>query len=200
MRDVTDPDLIGDISRRMGSVTRMSLLYALTYCDARAVGENILTGWQESLLYELYGGLREQLSDLPEPRPAREIVEEALQQAGVASAAIDDWLENMPQSYVRQVTGEEAVWHYQAAQRLREQQPIEVRVQAGDGGLTVTAVINRRGFLADCAAAFATGNLSVQSARIWRQRQSDITCYHFALDNDSSSEGDIACQNLEKKR
>ncbi|MFM2090910.1 MAG: nitrogen regulatory protein uridylyltransferase, GlnD, partial [Planctomycetota bacterium] len=54
MRDFHEPAFLRAFAERMGDVDRLDALYVLTYCDAKAVGDGVLTGWQEAILGELY--------------------------------------------------------------------------------------------------------------------------------------------------
>ena len=196
MRDITDLQLLGDIASRMGSVSRLAMLYALTWCDARAVGEDVLTGWQESLLFELYRSVHELLTDRPEPVPHRQELENVLVQDGADPQAVKAWLDALPREYSRQVAIEDASWHFYAIQALSDEQPVQIRVYHGEGGLQVDMAINRRGFLPESAAAFAAASLSVEAARIWRPRGEKVTYLHFLLNDDTKSKDEEACQAL----
>jgi [protein-PII] uridylyltransferase len=181
MRDITDPELLSDIVGRMGSVQRLSLLYSLTWCDARAVGEDILTGWQEALLYDLYQSLREELSDRPEPVSRRQQIAAAIQANGASAAEAQQWLAGMSRDYPLQLSPEEAVWQFQAASLVSLHEDMQIRWQAGESGLELLIAIRRPRFLADCAAVFGTAHVTVESARIWHSESTDISFYTFLL-------------------
>ncbi len=60
MRNFHEPSFLRAFAEKMVDQHSLDALYCLTYCDAKAVGEGVLTGWQEAILGELH----EALSDL----------------------------------------------------------------------------------------------------------------------------------------
>ena len=50
MRDISDPVLVKQLAEDMRNRQRLDYLHCLTWCDAKAVGEGVLTGWPGSLI------------------------------------------------------------------------------------------------------------------------------------------------------
>lgn len=53
-RDITDPNLLLDFSRQIGSPDTLRMLYVLTAADVTSVGPGTWTNWKASLLAELF--------------------------------------------------------------------------------------------------------------------------------------------------
>jgi [protein-PII] uridylyltransferase len=53
-RDLSDPHTIADFAKVFDRVELLDYLYVLTYADLSAVNRNVLTGWKELLLRDLY--------------------------------------------------------------------------------------------------------------------------------------------------
>lgn len=53
-RDMHDIELIYNFAKKMGSMDRLEMLYLLTYCDLRSVGEDSWNHWRSMLIRELY--------------------------------------------------------------------------------------------------------------------------------------------------
>ncbi|MEZ6062718.1 MAG: [protein-PII] uridylyltransferase [Planctomycetaceae bacterium] len=64
-RDITDPSLLTDFARLVGSPEQLRMLYVLSVADIRAVGPDVWTDWKGELLAELYGRTMEIVSGRP---------------------------------------------------------------------------------------------------------------------------------------
>ena len=53
-RDMHDIEMIYNFARSVGSARRLHMLYLLTYCDLRSVGEDSWNEWRSMLIRELY--------------------------------------------------------------------------------------------------------------------------------------------------
>ncbi|MGH7199887.1 MAG: ACT domain-containing protein, partial [Planctomycetaceae bacterium] len=53
-RDISDPDLLAQFSRQVGSADTLRMLYVLSAADLTAVGPGVFTGWKADLLAELF--------------------------------------------------------------------------------------------------------------------------------------------------
>jgi len=96
-RDITDPALILNFSREIGSPDTLQMLYVLTAADVTAVGPGTWTQWKAGLLTDLFDRCLEILSgkrySFHEAERIREIKQEvltALQQSGTTSWTLDD--------------------------------------------------------------------------------------------------------------
>lgn len=57
-RDLSDPEVIGRFTRRVGDEQRLIQLYLCTLCDTAMTAPGNLTAWKKQLLEELYGRAR----------------------------------------------------------------------------------------------------------------------------------------------
>ena len=53
-RDVTDPDVVTQFARLVGTEQRLKLLCLMTLVDIEAVGPDVMTPWKEEMLWRLY--------------------------------------------------------------------------------------------------------------------------------------------------
>ena len=115
MRDIHDPELVAEFSSSMGSQLRLDMLYCLTYADAKATSDQAMTGWQMSVMYELYCNISEYLSNntMVSRRGKRQRVQDALEQRGIAADQIDSFLTALPKEYVYNVSPEQALHHFE---------------------------------------------------------------------------------------
>ncbi len=64
-RDITDPSLLTDFARLVGSPEQLRMLYVLCVADIKAVGPDVWTDWKGELLAELYSRTMEIISGRP---------------------------------------------------------------------------------------------------------------------------------------
>src|SRR5438034_9091484 len=83
-RDIDDPKTVTDFAAVVGEPQRLRMLYLLTYADMRAVGPGVLTGWQASILHELYRRALVRLTGGRAERPSRVQLAERLRAAAGA--------------------------------------------------------------------------------------------------------------------
>ena len=57
-RDISEPGLVSEFARVVGSAERLNLLLLLTFADTFAVAPGIWTEWKDALLWELYSRAR----------------------------------------------------------------------------------------------------------------------------------------------
>ena len=64
-RDTSDPELIDQFAKLVGSQETLSMLFVLTCADMAAVGPGVLNDWKVSVLGQLYERTLEHLADAP---------------------------------------------------------------------------------------------------------------------------------------
>jgi len=169
MRDFREPGFLTTFTERIGSEERLDLLYCLTFADARAVGEGILTGWQESLLAEIreavQGELRRKQGHQPPSHHERLRVE--LIAAGRTAEDADGWLAELPDTYLYQVAPGEAAKHLTVMEEARRT-GVGLHRELKDRYAYVTAALTDRHALFADVTATLTGNLfDILDTRTW---------------------------------
>ncbi len=69
-RDISDPETIKEFGSRVGSMSRLKMLFALTVVDIRSVGPGIWNDWKGVLLRDLYRATERFLEGKAELEPA----------------------------------------------------------------------------------------------------------------------------------
>lgn len=69
-RDISDPETIKEFASRIGSMSRLNMLFALTVVDIRSVGPGIWNDWKGVLLRDLYKATEAYLEGKTELEPA----------------------------------------------------------------------------------------------------------------------------------
>ena len=172
----------------MATEDRLDLLYCLTYCDAKAVAEGVLTGWEQAILSELHqavtGQIQRQIGTIPQTSPRRTVMR-FLERSGVSKEDAQQYVGNMKGSYVYQIMPEDAVTHYRLLQDVDADGIALHRETQNDMVRLFVAAPIRRGLLADLAGVIAGHNLSLKGAHCW-QTQSGSDLFSYGLDAESS--------------
>jgi [protein-PII] uridylyltransferase len=126
-RDLSDPRLVLEFARTVGSRSRLRLLYLLTVVDIRASSKKAWTEWKGNLLQELFEKTSELLetgaddleraTELFERRVAtrRQAATEELRGEGIAEAAISEYFDLIPQRYFLSHTPTQIARHARVA-------------------------------------------------------------------------------------
>ena len=172
MRDFHEPHFLRSFAEKMGSVDNLNALYCLTWCDARAVGEGILTGWQEAILAELREAVAEQLAGGAAPgtrhqRLVAELTASASVSGPVTVAEAEAFLAGLGHTYEHQVLPGDIVRHHQVfAEAARE--GLGMSHELAEKFINLTAAIpDRRGLLADVAATLSGHGFDIIDCRTW---------------------------------
>ena len=167
MRNFHEPEFLRDFAKKMGSCDQLDALYCLTWCDAKAVGEGILTGWQEAILAELREAVAQQLAGGVAPGTRHEMMRDELAKSGVAPSEAERFLATLGHSYEHQVQSGDIVRHHQVfSEALRD--GIGLLTEFGDRFIHVTAAVaDRRGLLSDAAATLSGHGFDIIDCRTW---------------------------------
>ena len=167
MRDFHEPQFLRSFAEKMGTVANLDALYCLTWCDAKAVGEGILTGWQEAILADLREAVAQQLAGGIAPGTRHERLKSELLVAGVADEAAEQFLRSLGNTYEHQVLHGDIARHHQVfAEAGRD--GIGLRYDVVDKVIHVTgAVPDRHGLLADVAATLSGHGFDIIDCRSW---------------------------------
>ena len=92
-RDCTDPALIVEFARLVGSPERLRMLYVLSAADIKAVGPGVWTDWKADLLADLYNRTLEIISGRPWNHLERERLQQVRDHVRNALAPVETELE-----------------------------------------------------------------------------------------------------------
>lgn len=118
-KDISDPDIIHEFARKVGSIEYLNHLYLLTVADIRATNPELWNSWKDALLKELYTatyvalyrGLKNpiNLSDRLEENKSE--AEEELIKLGISEASIQESWKHASDDYFLRYSADEIVWH-----------------------------------------------------------------------------------------
>ncbi|MCS6970195.1 MAG: [protein-PII] uridylyltransferase [Planctomycetes bacterium] len=171
MRDIREPSFLEAFAARIGTRERLDYLYCLTWADAKAVGEGVLTGWQEELLGELYRALAERLagaSTVPDDEPLRS----ALVGMGVEDVDAAAFLADLGSSYIHQAAPDEVRRHWRVhAECQRSGIGMEHELLAEGPQIELyLALPDRHALFADVAAVLSGHGFDILGVRTWITR------------------------------
>lgn len=168
MRNFHEPAFLKSFAERVGSRERLDALYCLTWCDARAVGEGVLTGWQEELLHELHRATADQLEHGGvRSEDHRQRLLRALTEGGTAPTAAAAFLNDLPHTYLHLARPDEVLRHRTVLAGCATD-GLGLAWNLGDRGISVVvAAPDRHGLFADIAACLSGHGFDVIEARIW---------------------------------
>jgi [protein-PII] uridylyltransferase len=183
MRDFREPGFLRAFTERIGDEERLDLLYCLTYADARAVGEGILTGWQEELLSEIREAVRGELGRVKGvAAPSHhERLRAELVAAGHTTEQAEGWLRELPDTYLYQVAPGDAAKHLAVIDEARRT-GVGLHRDLKDGTCVylTAALADRHALFADVTATL-TGNLfDILDTRTW-VTTAGMVVYNFRL-------------------
>lgn len=141
-RDLSDPELVRQFARQVGSEEALARLFVLTWADASTTGPQAYTDWKAALLAELYArgvarfrqGL--DLYEDPKRRVARlrRAVTRWLQRNGddhrVAdvNGAVDHFFASLPTAYFERTRARTIARHLALLDRLEQSPPVAIEV------------------------------------------------------------------------
>jgi [protein-PII] uridylyltransferase len=182
MRNFHEPSFLTAFAEKMGNQENLDALYCLTYCDAKAVGDGVLTGWQEAILGELHLALSEQLAGSHGAHLVnshQRLVQE-LVASGVKADDAEAFLGEFPMSYAHQVRPGELPKHLQVLEQAKRE-GLGLRYEISDAGISVAAAVpDRHALFADVTATLTGHGFDIIEARTWVSRHGMVV-YNFRL-------------------
>ena len=118
-KDISDPEVVHEFARSVGSESMLDYLYLLTVADIRATNPKQWNNWKDSLLRELYHATKKVLRQgLEQPQDIGDIITENREAACELISHSDHQLEQaralcdlFPGDYFLHHKAEEIVWH-----------------------------------------------------------------------------------------
>jgi [protein-PII] uridylyltransferase len=180
MRDFHEPAFLQIFTEKMGNREQLDLLYCLTYADAKAVGEGVLTGWQEAILHELYITVIGHLKQLPdEARLGRlERLVADLGKAGVSKDQATQFISELGEHYLHQVPPGEIDRHYIVLQEAKQNQVGLSHTVKDKYVLIAAALPDRHALFSDVTATLTGHGFDILDARTW-VTNSGMVLYSF---------------------
>jgi [protein-PII] uridylyltransferase len=180
MRDFHEPQFLATFTEKMENQIQLDMLYCLTYADARAVGEGVLTGWQEAILHELHATVGDQLKQhagsVAGSRYQRLVRD--LQAIGVSEDEAQEFIRDLGQNYLHQVPKGEVEKHYQVLNESRAE-GVGLSHAFRDKYVYIAAALpDRHGLFADVNAALTGHGFDILDARTWVTK-SGMVIYSF---------------------
>jgi [protein-PII] uridylyltransferase len=174
MRNIHEASFLKPFAQRMGTRERLDALYCMTWCDSKAVGEGILTGWQEALLGELYDAVLAELSGSPAIDRHQEVLAE-LVAGGVQRDEAERHLADLGFTYEHQMAAGEALRHWRVLTDASSA-GIGMQHQLHEKYILFTLSLpDRHGLMADVAATLSGHGFDIIDLRTW------ITARGFVL-------------------
>ncbi len=173
-RDFRDPAFLKAFAERIGTRERLDYLYCLTWADAKAVGEGVLTGWQEALLGELYDAVCARLAGVTPGPDLHARLSSALVGAGASVEAAERHLVELGGTYEHQIPPDEVVRHWRVLSAC-EVGGLGLLHELRDRHVHLTlALPDRHALFADVAATLSGQGFDIVDLRTWVTRSGKV--------------------------
>lgn len=192
-RDTTDPEVINEFARQVGSMVRLDYLYLLTVGDIRGTNPNLWNSWKDALLKDLYTTTRLALSrGLENPLLRGELINDIKEAArqGLIARGIDLeqlhrlW-DDFPDYYFLRHKADEIIWHAQIVLEPGHSEGVRVdlrpQTERGGSSLFIYSPVNARLFSRTTALLDQLG-LTITEARIMTSKRNYAIDTYVLLD------------------
>ncbi len=173
-RDTSDPEVIAEIARQVGTIDRLRDLYLLTVADLSTTNPNAMTSWKARMLEDLYLAVAAELEGEGHGGTARRAdairAEVRVGFVGdLGQARLERFVAEMPDRYLL-ANPVDAIRVHARDARDRGERLAHVAAHPGPSPEVSELVVvtdDRPGLLADVAAVLAAQRLSVAAAQIY---------------------------------
>ncbi|HJL19756.1 MAG TPA: [protein-PII] uridylyltransferase [Sandaracinaceae bacterium LLY-WYZ-13_1] len=187
-RDTSDPEVVSEVAKQVGTLDRLRDLYLLTVADLSTTNPNAMTSWKARMLEDLYLAVAAALEgDGIEGAAKRaDAIREEVRVGFVGDAGraqLEAFLADMPDRYLLANPVDSIRQHARIA-RDRGDAHVHVATRPGPSpDVSELAVVtdDRPGLLADVAAALAANRLSIAAAQIYTREPEGHTPEAFDL-------------------
>ena len=170
-KDITDPEVILEFARTVGTADRLNYLFALTVADISATNPELWNAWRQSLLRQLFQNTHDMLvRGLEEEPPSlAEMIDSAKDSVagrmGIERGEIDSRTLNFGATYFAQHSVDEITWHLETLDPTGGIPQVLLRNDPRGTQVFVMAVDKVRLFSGLCRA-MERGQLNVVDARV----------------------------------
>lgn len=165
-RDLSDPVLIADFARQMGTPARLLMLYLLTFADMSSVAADTWNDWRARLLEELYVRALEVLEGSERAADPKKRLREGME-GRLSPSETEQLLTVMPEHYLRAATPREAVRHARLMRRARKTGFAACLLHRGGYTELTLCAPDRPGLLALFTGALAAHRIDILHAGIY---------------------------------
>lgn len=174
-RDITDPAVIDEFARAVGSQRRLEHLYVLTVADIAATRPKLWNSWKDSLLWELFNATTARLTDGDgEVQDRAELASEVRQGArsilvadGLDGSRVDALFDGLPSDGLARLDADQLAWSA-ACVLSTDRRPFVACRSLPDKGISEVFVHadDFEGLFAIIAREFDRMELNVLAARV----------------------------------
>ena len=119
LKDISDPDVVRDFARQVGSMNMLNYLYLLTVADIRSTNPKLWNNWKDSLLKQLYHAtknvIRRGIDNAPDIdeiiKENRDAAFEEMSDLPFSAAQINSVCDRVPGNYFLRHHPLEIKWH-----------------------------------------------------------------------------------------
>jgi [protein-PII] uridylyltransferase len=167
-RDVFDPANVKSFAEKVGEPERLKMLCLLTYADVKAVNPEAMTPWKADNLWQLYIAAANHLNRSADERVHADGNDSTLAHlrslAPVAGKKINNFLEGLPQRYLRMHGVSDVLAHAEMAGQLG-QDSVQLSLKQVRHWYELTLITTDRPFLfASVSGALAAWGMNIVKA------------------------------------
>jgi len=201
-KDLSDPWVIQDFARRVGTRERLKYLYLLTVADINATNPSLWNGWRASLLQQLFwqthGLLKRGIDNLPQINEqialTKQRAMDLLAHLGIQEEAIAYLWDQFDDEYFLRHQSDEISWQTAAILSHQSDEPLIIIPEVSDGyeqqGSKVFVYTrDQTNLFAATVVAFHRLRLAIQEARIITSRTNYSLDTYTVLEEDGSAIG-----------
>lgn len=197
-RDITEPGVIAELARAVGTIDRLRDLYLCTFACVSTIHPSAMSQWNARMLRDLFHAASEAIEggSVASERVDR-VRREALEEVSDPDhrSAIEAFLASVPDRYLLANTVEGIRWHARVVEGRRGVLAFG-SVESGVGRNmheVVVATDDRPGLLADLTAALAAERFAIDSAQLYTLTRSGrideaFDIFHVSRPSESSAE------------
>ena len=201
-KDLSDPWVIQDFARRVGTQERLEYLYLLTVADINATNPSLWNGWRASLLQQLFWQthrlLKRGINNLPEINEqialTKQRAMDLLTHMGIQEEAISYLWDQFDDEYFLRHQSDEISWQTAAILSHPSDEPLIIipEIPHGyeqQGSKVFVYTRDQPNLFAATVVAFHRLQLAIQEARIITSRTNYSLDTYTVLEEDGSAIG-----------